>query len=165
MPFTEGQGIGFRRISLKEYGGYARLSFMSNRVRSGSQQSKSPIRTEEMCGFCGANIKRAREPLIFNGFTLGIFTVEKCLACGEIVFPNSAWKAIKRFVKTLNKTQEVVQPLTSYSLEIRLARRKITQATMSTIGFGNVKNYQIIGNTTVTVQARLEKPLLATSMI
>lgn len=75
-----------------------KLSFMSNPVRLESQPPRGPTKTEEVCGFCGGTIKKVKEPLIFKGVKLGLFSVEKCNTCCETVYPNSAWNAIKRFL-------------------------------------------------------------------
>ena len=104
-------------------------------------------------------------PLIYKNILLGNFSVEKCDYCDEIVFPPSAWNAIKKFDRTVNYTvntsPHLVTSFTSPFIDLKLQGG----GTVKSIGLGTAANYGVTYANNLTVRPEVAKSVLVTSTI
>lgn len=138
---------------------------MSDPATTSSQRLKIRTRHHRNCIFCGLRVKVVKMPLIYKNTLLGNFSVEKCDSCGEIVFPPSAWNAIKKFDRTMNHTfNTTLHPdtsLTSHFIDLILQKG----GTVISIGQGTAANYSAINANNLTVRPEVARPVLVTSTI
>lgn len=74
-------------------------------IRSARRTSHS--RDDFKCPACGGSAIESEEVLIYRGTSLGTFHAHRCPRCGEIIYPNEAWVAVKNFHRKLEKIKSV----------------------------------------------------------